>query len=56
MDIKYAGGGSKPILRTGKVQLTTSSRRQNGGAYCGATVGGKRMVSNAKLVIYEFAI
>ena len=38
------------------IQLTTSSRRQNGGAYCGAVVGGKCMVSKAKLVIYVFAM
>ena len=38
------------------IQLTTSSCRQNGGAYCGAAVGGKCMVSKAKFVIYEFAM
>ena len=38
------------------LQLAMSSRRQNGGAYCGAAVGGKCMVSKAKLVIYEFAM
>ena len=30
------------------VQLTTSSRGQDGGAYCGAAFGGKCMVSKAK--------
>ena len=38
------------------LQLTTSSHRQNWGAYCGAVVGGKCMVSKAKFVIYEFAM
>ena len=28
-----------------QIQLITSSRRQNGGAYCGGAVGGKCMVS-----------
>ena len=39
-----------------RIQLTTSGRRQDGGAHCGAAVGGKCMVSQVKLVIYEFAI
>ena len=38
------------------VQFTTSSRRLDGGAYCGAPVGGKCMVSKAKLVLYAFAV
>ena len=38
-----------------ELQLTTSSRRQDGGAYCGAAVGGKSIVPKEKLVIYEFA-
>ena len=38
------------------VQFTTSSRRLDGGAYCGALVGGKCMVSKAKLVLYAFAV
>ena len=38
------------------IQLTTSSRRLDGGAYCGAPVGGKCMVSKAKLVLYAFAV
>ena len=40
----------------GMVQFTTSSRRLDGGAYCGAPVGGKCMVSKAKLVLYAFAV
>ena len=43
-------------LYTSLVQLTTSSRRLDGGAYCGAPVGGKCMVSKAKLVLYAFAV
>ena len=39
-----------------EVQFTTSSRRLDGGAYCGAPVGGKCMVSKAKLVLYAFAV
>ena len=39
-----------------QVQFTTSSRRLDGGAYCGAPVGGKCMVSKAKLVLYAFAV
>ena len=39
-----------------KVQFTTSSRRLDGGAYCVAPVGGKCMVSKAKLVLYAFAV
>ena len=38
------------------LQFTTSSRRLDGGAYCGAPVGGKCMVSKAKLVLYAFAV
>ena len=38
------------------IQFTTSSRRLDGGAYCGAPVGGKCMVSKAKLVLYAFAV
>ena len=38
------------------IQLTMSSRRLDGGAYCGAPVGGKCMVSKAKLVLYAFAV
>ena len=38
------------------VQFTTSSRRLDGGAYCEAPVGGKCMVSKAKLVLYAFAV
>ena len=37
------------------VQLTTSSRRQDGGAYCEAAVGGKCMASKGKLVLYAVA-
>ena len=45
------------ILKTAVlVQLTTSSRRLDGGAYCGARVGGKCMVSKAKMVLYAFAV
>ena len=36
---------------SGIVQPATTSRAQDGGAYCGAAVGGKCMVSKAKLVI-----
>ena len=43
-------------VKEGKVQFTTSSRRLDGGAYCGAPVGGKCMVSKAKLVLYAFAV
>ena len=39
-----------------QVQFTTSSRRLDGGAYCGAPVGGKCMVSKAKLVLFAFAV
>ena len=39
-----------------QIQFTTSSRRLDGGAYCGAPVGGKCMVSKAKLVLYAFAV
>ena len=39
-----------------EIQFTTSSRRLDGGAYCGAPVGGKCMVSKAKLVLYAFAV
>ena len=38
------------------IQFATSSRRLDGGAYCGAPVGGKCMVSKAKLVLYAFAV
>ena len=38
------------------LQFTTSSRRLDGGAYCGASVGGKYMVSKAKLILYAFAV
>ena len=38
------------------IQFTTSSPRLDGGAYCGAPVGGKWMVSKAKLVLYAFAV
>ena len=36
--------------------VTTSSRRLDGVAYCGAPVGGKCMVSKAKLVLYALAV
>ena len=39
-----------------RLQFTTSSRRLDGGAYCGAPVGGKCMVSKVKLVLYAFAV
>ena len=45
-----------PLIFYIKVQFTTSSRRLDGGAYCGAPVGGKCMVSKAKLVLYAFAV
>ena len=38
------------------LQFTTSSRRLDGGASCVASVGGKCMVSKAKLVLYAFAV
>ena len=38
------------------IQLTTSSHRQDGGAYCVAPVGGKYMVSKAKFVLFAFAV
>ena len=38
------------------LQLTTSSRRQDGGAYCEAALGGKCMASKGKLVLYAFAV
>ena len=38
------------------LQPTTSSHGQDGGAYCGAAVGGKCMVSTAKLVVFAFAV
>ena len=38
------------------IQFTTSSRRLDGGANCGAPVGGKCLVSKAKLVLYAFAV
>ena len=44
------------VLLLKSVQFTTSSRRLDGGAYCGAPVGGKCMVSKAKLVLYAFAV
>ena len=39
-----------------QLQFTTFSRRLDGGAYCGASVGGKCMVSKAMLVLYAFAV
>ena len=44
------------LMRLMYIQFTTSSRRLDGGAYCGAPVGGKCMVSKAKLVLYAFAV
>ena len=38
------------------VHLTTSSHRQDGGAYCEAADGGKCMASKGKLVLYAFAV
>ena len=38
------------------LQLTTSSRRQDGEAYCEAAVDGIRMKSKGKLVLYAFAV
>ena len=40
-------------LYTSLVQLTTSSRRLDGGAYCGAPVGGKWMASNVIWALLE---
>ena len=34
------------------IQPTTSSHAQDGGAFCGAAVGGKCMVSKTRLVLY----
>ena len=39
-----------------KIQFTTSSRRQDGGAYCEAAVDGICMPSKGKLVLYAFAV
>ena len=44
------------FVKVNLIQFTTSSRRLDGGAYCGAPVGGKCMVSKAKLVLYAFAV
>ena len=49
-------GGSGTHAGGHLIQFTTSSRRLDGGAYCGASVGGKCMVSKAKLVLYAFAV
>ena len=38
------------------LQLTTSSRRQDGEAYCEAAVDGICMKSKGKLVLYAFAV
>ena len=38
------------------IQFNTSSSAWGGGAYYGAAVGGKGMVSTAKLVVYAFAV
>ena len=46
----------KAFINPLKLQFTTSSRRLDGGAYCGAPVGGKCMVPKAKLVLYAFAV
>ena len=69
--LHYCKGGGLPncfaILHRGEgslstrkseyvIQFTTSSRRLDGGAYCGAPVGGKCTVSKAKLVLYAFAV
>ena len=43
-------------LKLALVQLTTSSRRQDGGAYCEAAVGGKCVASKGKLFLYVFAV
>ena len=38
------------------LQLTTSSRGQDEGAYGEAAVGGKCMASKAKLVLFVYAV
>ena len=48
--------GFRTLVYSLQLQFTTSSRRLDGGAYCGAPVGGKCMVSKAKLVLYAFAV
>ena len=40
---------SRFALTYNQISKTTSSRREDGGAYCGAAFGGKCMVSKAKL-------
>ena len=44
------------LQKSVEAQSTTSCRAQDGGAHCGAAVGGKGMVSKAKLVVYGFGV
>ena len=56
------GFTSPPVLGFGEktanlmmMQCTTFSCEQDGGAFCGAAVGGKCMASKGKLVLYAVA-